>query len=490
MARGIELQGSAGIDCDSGVATDLKEAARFSTPKSPASDLARNVPEILERTLVALAAPGDVFKSNLAASFKGSSICHRVGTFGLAPVQPLHQGFQRQMLDLPADGEGLAWIDAQGPDLLFLRPGLQKASITASITAAAHGDRQALAELVAAVQQPKLALTSPAPRAELVPADHMHGVQQPACLYFDCSQTAAPHEQQALADYTHEAQQLGLQSEIFMHAHQPCLCPARLVQESLQPRLGLRPAADSSTAAAKHDQQAMTVATHAMQQPVRSTHKYVEPLLVQPSPLCASPLSDAGSGTKCQQLDSDESTWHVLDGRDPCMQSTVQLLHLAATGGHLASLKWLHALCDSMGEAEMGLIGSAAVTGQLHVMQYLMAKPDPVPVCNADIFDAMHHPACLLWLLQQDPLLPREQVPIERFFTSNNGTSVERSIQFNNWSSLQLLCARGKITMQWWCDEDSDFTAAAASADNAGRPFRAAMGPCPAAASSLGSVLL
>ena len=45
-----------------------------------------------------------------------------------------------QMLQLPADSEGLAWIDAHDPGKLLLVPGLQ----AASITAASEGDEQAL----------------------------------------------------------------------------------------------------------------------------------------------------------------------------------------------------------------------------------------------------------------------------------------------------------------------------------------------------------
>ena len=48
-----------------------------------------------------------------------------------------------QMLDLPADVEGLRWIVSQDPTRLLLIPGL----LPASVAAAAAGDQQALAHL-------------------------------------------------------------------------------------------------------------------------------------------------------------------------------------------------------------------------------------------------------------------------------------------------------------------------------------------------------
>ena len=53
-----------------------------------------------------------------------------------------------QMLDLPADGEGLSWIVEQDATQLLLIPGLQPASIAA----AAAGDQQALAYLLFTAQ--------------------------------------------------------------------------------------------------------------------------------------------------------------------------------------------------------------------------------------------------------------------------------------------------------------------------------------------------
>ena len=57
--------------------------------------------------------------------------------------------FHMQMLELPRDGEGLGWIASQGPPKLLLIPGLQ----TASITAAAAGDADALAYVRFTAQQ-------------------------------------------------------------------------------------------------------------------------------------------------------------------------------------------------------------------------------------------------------------------------------------------------------------------------------------------------
>ena len=66
-----------------------------------------------------------------------------------------------QMIDVPADGEGLSWIVDQGATQLLLIPRLQPASIVA----AAAGDQQALAyyasQLSSTQQIPAPALSLP-----------------------------------------------------------------------------------------------------------------------------------------------------------------------------------------------------------------------------------------------------------------------------------------------------------------------------------------
>ena len=70
-----------------------------------------------------------------------------------------------QMVDLPADGEGLSWIVDQDPTQLLLIPGLQPAYIAA----AAAGNQQALAYLHSTAQQhaadPFVGALSPLERA-------------------------------------------------------------------------------------------------------------------------------------------------------------------------------------------------------------------------------------------------------------------------------------------------------------------------------------
>lgn len=240
-----------------------------------------------------------------------------------------------QMLELPANGEGLAWIAAQGLAKLLLRPGVQ----AACITAAAEGDQQALV-----------------------------------------------HLQQA-------AQQLGIST---------------------------------------HD---------AAQQPLQTA----------PRP----------------------------------NSSHLEVLHKAASDGELAALRWLHALCEPMGQAQMGLMGSAAASGQLHVMQYLLVSPDPVPVCDGDVFNAQAHPCCLLWLLEHCQSLPLQQVSRERLKRFDNPDDVTFSLEIlvatNNWRSIQLLHAWGKLDLSHWCHTDRDFTAEAAKSGNlwALQWLRSLQPPCP-----------
>ena len=170
----------------------------------------------------------------------------------------------------------------------------------------------------------------------------------------------------------------------------------------------------------------------------------------------------------------------------PCFNSSnLGVLHKAAYDGELAALQWLHALCEPMGKAQMGVMGFAAAKGQLHVMQYLLASPDPVPVCDGDAFNAQAHPNCLLWLLEHYPWLPIQHVSRERLKRFDNPDDVTFSLEIlvatNNWRSIQLLHARGKLDLSHWCCTDRDITAAAAKSGNlwALQWLRSLQPPCP-----------
>ncbi|KAK9830769.1 hypothetical protein WJX74_006321 [Apatococcus lobatus] len=82
-----------------------------------------------------------------AIFFRRGSFQHLQGSaktaLGCTHLWIVPERLMSEMLQLPADSGGLAWIDSHEPDKLLLVPGLQ----AASITAAAAGDEQALAFL-------------------------------------------------------------------------------------------------------------------------------------------------------------------------------------------------------------------------------------------------------------------------------------------------------------------------------------------------------
>lgn len=93
-------------------------------------------------------------------------------------------------------------------------------------------------------------------------------------------------------------------------------------------------------------------------------------------------------------------------------QETLKVMRKAAGQGKLAALMWLQALCLPFSKARAGLMAAAASEGQLHIMRYLRAAPHPAPWTLNDSHCAQSHPACLKWLLEQDPPCPSDGLAI------------------------------------------------------------------------------
>lgn len=124
------------------------------------------------------------------------------------------------------------------------------------------------------------------------------------------------------------------------------------------------------------------------------------------------------------------------------------MMRKAARQGRLAALQWLQGICLPFNQAHAGLMAAAASHGQLHIMRFLQAGPVPAPWTIYDSHCAQFQPACLKWLLEQDPPCP------------SDGVAIKALAKCGDLATLQLVFAQGTSSPYAW---DKDVTYEAAS---------------------------
>ena len=353
------------------------------------------------------------------------SMAHHVAAQAAATMQLTLTGYSQvlstemdamAMPKVPVAGEGLDWIANQGPEKLLLIPGLQ----AATITAAAAGDQGALTALTNAVQH--------------------FAANEDACLRALGAPMYSEAEMQLRRLRATQGRQISKLRAMQSHQLREL--------EAYQAKV---------LAAARR-------AANAQDQPSLAAHLTEAQHAVKETALVAGSggLPDLSEPPNANQDTSPPSVIHQCDPQ--MQQATVDVLRKAARHGRLAALMWLQALCLPFGLASAGLMAAAAREGQLHVMRFLRAGPNPAPLTNEDSRCARFHPDCLKWLLEQD-------APCD-------SSAIKALAKSGDLATLKLVYARGRMSPHAW---DTEVTCAAAS--NAQWPtvkwLRGMPRPCP-----------
>ena len=107
-----------------------------------------------------------------------------------------------------------------------------------------------------------------------------------------------------------------------------------------------------------------------------------------------------------EQHGSSES-WSLPDDLEARISFTGQIMTKAAREDKFAAVAWLQAICIcDLYEDDTRPMEAAARRGSLEMLRLLRSGPCPAPWGSKVIRAAAQHPACLQWLLTQDPPVP------------------------------------------------------------------------------------